>query len=446
MVALSNLTPIESQAMSALVVGGQTANLLTPVAATSAAVSDILAAAGEVVRIGDTTNAALANFNARVNDPITTSFSTGQPYGGAFITASTVSQITPVNFDRSLSSSTQTLSRVPPAQARALSARTDVVITSDADLATAMAVVFANTAAEFKQAFSIDLTDDAAITPVRPGASSPGVGPVVVAIPPVTLHPDLAELSAFVSQVATSFGNVEGLAGVVASVWVGGLGMSVNVFGASVTGIPKTINRGIYGDIVRSANDITQTAPIDIVDYGFQQNRFNLTVALAIDHGLTGTLTSLMTSSLVSPVTHQVITNRLASVASRGDAAMLATMFTLLGVTAIPDPESLLTILLGSLRPSDRETAAPPPVTVASGITIATTANPLTTAQLLSHITTMLTTASIPAPEIFHRNTCDSILCSQPLVNVRLVGKTPPDILATLLDPTTVRMARMFDA
>ena len=433
--ATNNLTQVEARALTALAAGGQLANLLAPSAATSAAVSDILAAAGEVVSLVNTANAALSTFAAAINDPITTSFSNGQPYGGTFITSPTVTQITPVNFNQILSSSTQTLAQISAEQIAALSAQTGVIINTDADLAAAMAVVFANTAAEFKLSFSINLSDTAAITPL---VHVPISVSRVVSIPPLTAKPNIAALSNFITTIASSFPNTPGIAGVAASIWVDNLGVAVNVFGASAIGVPPKIDRGVYGDISGVAGGITDTVPISLVDYSFQQNQFNLTVALAIDHGMTTTLMSLLGSSLVTPATYQAIKNRLSSVASRGDAAMLSAMFIVLGVNNIPNPLAILTTLISSLGSNNQTVFA------ASGITISTTTNNLTTGQIISYITTMLTLTGLTANDIFQQSTCDSVLCSQSLFNVELIKGSDAAIVAGLLDDITIKMASMF--
>ena len=119
--ALTNLSGVESQALSALAAGKKVVNLLSPGGATGAAVSDILKAAGSVVQLVNTAEAALATFKTHTNDPITSAFSSGQPYGGTFITSPIVSQITPASLDQSSSSTTQNLSQISQQQQTALS-------------------------------------------------------------------------------------------------------------------------------------------------------------------------------------------------------------------------------------------------------------------------------------------------------------------------------------
>lgn len=440
MINPSNLTAIESKALSALAAGGRVANLLSPGGATSAAVGDILAAAGSVVQLVNTVDAALASFISPINDPIGSSFSSGQPYGGTFITSPTITQLTPVNFNQSSSSSTQNLSQLSRAQQTALSARTGVSLTTDADLAAAMATLFSQAQVNFKLAFSIDLKNTAAIIPPSPATTAPTT---TVAIPPLTPRPNIKALSDFISQVIGSFPNTPGIEGVAASIWVDGLGISVSATGTPIAGIPSGISNGIYADITGSAHSVTGSTPVTIVDYSQQQNRFNLVVALAIDNGLSGTLTSLLGTSMTSPVTIQVIKNRLSSVAQRGDAAMLSTMFTALGVHNIPNAVVLLSSLLMSLNPSDHPGKTPPTIT-ASGIVLTTTTPPLPMTALLSFIEAMLTLVGTTIGAICSQNTCDSVFCSQPLLNVDMIKSINRKVITSLLGSVVVDMACMF--
>ena len=440
--ATSNLTSSEQTALSALAAGARTISLLSPGGATNAAVSDILSAAGSAVQFINTANAALTALTSPSNDPIAASFSTGQPYGGTFITSPTVTQLTPVDFSQALSSSTQSLSQLSSAQQSALSAQTGVTLNTDADLATAMATVFSQAQANFKLAFSVDLTDASAITPVASTTVAPTA--TTVAIPPLTLNPDMTALSNFVAQIAPSFSNVPGIEGVAAGVWTDGLGVSVGSNGNAISGIPTNLASGPYSDISSAAGTLTGTTPVTVVDYSFQQNQFNVVAALAIDHGLTNTLSTLMTTSLVNKATSQVIINRLASVAQRGDASMLNTMFNILGLSGLPNSQALLTNLLYNLRPSDQTNTTPMPTITSGGVTLDTASNSLTTAQLLALINIMLLFSGLTIQEVCSQNTCDSVLCSLNPVNVSVIKSINRQVITSLLDAPTVSMAYMF--
>jgi len=439
----SSITTVEQQALSTLVAGARVVSLLSPGGATNAAVGDILAAAGSAIQFVNTANAALSILTTPIKDPIGTSFSTGQPYGGTFITSPTVTQLTPVNFSQSLNATTQALSLLSLAQQVALAAQTGITLLTDADLAIAMAVVFSQTQANFKLAFSIDLTNSASFTPI-PYATIPIVD-TTITILPLTASPDMTALSDFITQVAISFPNVVGIAGVAASIWVGGLGVAVDASGVDILGIPSTISTGSYGDIITAAGGLVSgLAPVTIVDYSFQQNQFNLVTALAIDHGLSGTLTSLMGSSMVTDVTRQVIKNRLASVSQRGDALTLSVMFTILGVNNIPDAPGILTNLLTNLQPSDQTTTGKSPTVVSSGIVLATATPTYTTSQLITYINSMLTQIGTTINTLCSQNTCNSIFCSLPLLNVAMMRKINQTILTELLSSSVVEMAYMF--
>ena len=163
----TNLTLSESQALSALVTGGRVANLITPGGAVNAAVNDILSAAGGVISLVNTANSALSSFaRVAINDPITTSYSTGQPYGGTFITSPTTALMTQVDFNQSLISSTQALSQLSLAQQIALSAQTGTVLNNDADLSAALAVQFSSYQSNLKLSFSINLSNDINFVPI----------------------------------------------------------------------------------------------------------------------------------------------------------------------------------------------------------------------------------------------------------------------------------------
>ena len=470
--ASSNLSSVESQALSALELGGSVANLLSPGGAAGAAVGDILAAASDAFSLVNTANAALANFATPPNDPIAAAFSGGQPYPGAFITSPQITQLTPVNFSQALASSTQALSQLSTAQQTALSAQTGVTLNTDADLASAMSVVFAQTQNNRQLAFSINLNDTAAITPVASTTitsgtrgttpreiisttggtttvsttGTPSATPVAITIPPLTVSPNMTNLSAFVSQISGSFPNTPGVSGVAASIWVDGLGVSVNASGTPIMGVPVGIGTGLLSDISTAAiNAVPTIPPVIVVDYSVQQNQFNLVVALSIDNGLTTTITSLMASPLVTPATYQVIKNRLLSVAQRGDAAMLATLFTILGPTDTPNEIVLLTVLLSNLQPIDQPNAtiATPTIT-ASGITITTTSNALTTAQIIADVNTMLTFLDLTITEICSQNTCNEIVNGQSLLNSIIIADFNQPVIENLLGTTTVQMAMML--
>ena len=495
MFATNNLSQIESQAMTALAVGGQIANLLAPSAATSAAVSDILSAAGDVVQIVNTANAVLSTFTSAINDPITSAFSTGQPYGGTFITTPTITQILPVNFDQALRTSTQALSQISPPQITALSAQTGTMITNDADLATAMGISFSNTTNTFKIPFSSNLSDSSTITPYTTAST---IIPQTIVIPPITAQPNISMLSSFVSSVAPSFPNTPGIAGVASSVWVDHLGSATSNTGTPVTGVPSSISTGVYSDITSMASQHVALTPTSVVDYSDQQNTFNTTVALAIDNGLVSVLSDLLSSSMVTDETRQVMINRLDSVSRRGDVTMLNYMVTYLNsYTTIPNDESLVATTMSNLRPSDETKMTSPqntsfynsalgttnsgyytgvagglstfptpvspmaqsgvtstspiasvpdplPIVTASGIPITTTTTPLTASQLTNQISTLLTTLGRTPQQIFSQNTGGSVFNGQPLLNASLIRQSNQTVTQSLLDPTTTQMAMMF--
>jgi hypothetical protein len=442
-VASSNITVVQQQALTSLVAGSRVVNLLSPVGAVGAAVGDILAAAGSVVNFVNTANAALTTLVTPINDPIGTSFSAGQPYGGTFITSPTVTQLTPVNFSQSLNTSTQSLSQLSPAQQIALSAQTGVMLLTDADLAVAMATVFSLTQANFKLAFSINLA--ASTTVITPPVFTSITTAPTVAIAPLTATPNMTALSAFVAQVSSAFPNITGIEGVAASVWVDGLGVTVGSTGAAIVGVPADISSGSYNDITTAASGlIPGLIPVTVVDYSYQQNQFNLVTALAIDHGLSATLTALMATSMVTDATLQVIKNRLNSVAQLGDAAMLDTMFTILGANNIPNAPALLTNLLVNLNPSDQATTSVAPTITASGITLDTATPSLSTSSLLTYINSMLSLVGTTIQTLCTQNTCNSIFCSQSLLNIPMIKKINLALITSLLGQSTVQLAYMF--
>lgn len=440
--SINNLSVVQQQALSAVASGQRVVNMLTPGGAARSSVGDILAAATNVVQFVNTANAALSNFRTFTNDPITTSFSTGQPYPGAFITSPTVTQLTPVNFSQLLSATTQTLSQLSAAQQAAITGRTGVILTTDADLATAMASMFNQLQSNSTLAFSVDLANTTSFVPITPQIVTT---PTTISIPPLTMSPDMVALSNFVSSISASFPNTPGIEGVAASVWVGNLGVSVSDTGVPYAGVPSSISSGLYNDITTLAGTFApSTTPITIVDYSFQQNQFNVLVAAAIDNGLSSTLSTLMATPLATTVTTQVIKNRLSSVALRGDASMLSVLFTTLGVNDIPNAHSLLAMLLGNLQPSDQVSGKSTPKVTASGIPLTTTTTSMTTAQMIVTIQAMLTQTGVTIQQICSQNTCNSVFCSQNLLNIPLIKSINTKVIEALLDTTTVQMALMF--
>ena len=512
--ASTNLSAIEGAALSAVASGARAVSMLAPVGAIGAAVGDILSAAGDVVDFVNTAEAALASFISPINDPIRVAFSVGQPHGGVFITAPTVTNVVPVNFSASLSISTSLVSRFSAAQLLALAARVAVgefigpisisagiSITTDAELSIAMALMFSQIQVNLKLGFSIDISDDSIILPLVASeslsftvttngittttATSETITPTsvtiitsglsntngttvsvsnttistttsnyyqttnttvvftTVVIPPISLSPNVAALSAFVAGIAGSFPNIPGIEGVAASIWTDNLNTSTGDSGSPITGVPSNIPSGVYNDITTITNNIISVSPITVVDYSYQQNQFNLIVALSIDNSLGTTLASLLGSSLVTSTTTKIIKNRLKSVAQRGDVVMLNTLITLLGQTGIPDPTSLLITLLTNLNPSDQpiRTATK---TIASGITITTTTTPLTTAQMIASLNTILASLNMTIQELCCLNTCNSIFCSQSLLNVPFIKSMNRAVLEGLLGTEPVDMAYMF--
>lgn len=470
-------------ALTILAVEARNAGLLAPIGAATAAVGDILAAAqSTVATIANTANAALANFLAPINDPVALTFSAGQPYAGAFITTPTFTQIAPLNFSASLSFSTQALALMSPFQIAALEINTGITIVTDANLAAAFGMMFSNVTANFTLGFSINLGVSAMITPI-PAYIGIGTEDFTYAMMPFTPFADQLALGVFVSSIALSFPNVIGIEGVAASVWVGTLGVSVGAQGSFVSGIPPQLAPQVYTDINTAANTMVPQTPVALVDYSYQQNYLNTVVALAIDNGLTTTFTSLLTSSMVTPVTWQVIKNRLPSVAWRGDALMLNTMVTALGVANVPYPTQLMSTLLTHTKPTDAvsQTTTDPgvgnlagggkiavtplttvtpltggtaptavipkiPIVTVGGVTLTTTTTPQTTAQTLTAINSLLTTLNLTANTIFTQNTCTGVMCSQPILNASLIAASASGIAASLLATNTVALAKALMA
>ena len=428
-------------ALSALSSEKRIINLLSPGGAASAAVSDIIAAAGGVISLSNTTNSALASFSSRVNDPIAASFSTGQPYGGTFITAPTTSQMNQINFNQSASSSTRSLSQLSTAQQLALAEQTGIALVTDADLAIALATNFARVQNNFKLAFSVNISDNSTIVPI---VTTDSTTPEVITIPSLTTSPNINEISSFVSDAVTSFPNVTGIAGVAASVWVGNLGVVVSGTGTPISGIPSNIDGGVYGDITAAASGMITLPTVTVVDYSTQQNKFNLVVALTIDNGLVTTFNTLMTSDLVNSATIQVIKNRLNSVAQRGDVAMISAMITNLGINNTPSIIPLLTILLSNLNPSDQTNSSVLSTIVASGIPITTTTTQLSTTELLAGIRALLTLFGVTIIQICSQSTGGVVFDGMTVLNTKIMNKINRPILKTLLDATTVDLSLMW--
>jgi hypothetical protein len=457
----ANLSTANQQLLTAKAAAAVSVNLLAPSGAIKAAVGDILAAAAPVAKFVNTANAKLASLVSAINDPISISFSAGQPYGGTFITSSVVDQLTPVDFNVSLNVSTQAVALLSAQQLLALSLRIadiqslqlslnasisvggGISISTDLNLAAALAVVFSGVQINLRLGFSVDIGVSTNISPLAAGVQISALTGISIA--PLTVNPDINALANFVSYVSPSFPNIPGIAGVAASIWVDNLGAATNVSGATVVGIPKGITTGSYTDITGATSNYAVQPSVNIVNFSQEQNKFNLVVALAIDHGLTTTLTQLMGASPVTPNTTLVVKTRLDSVAQRGDAAMLYTMLSLLTATDIPYPQEHIITLLTNLNPSDQPNVSttPPPVT-ASGMPIETVSNPLTTSQLITYINSILVLTGITAAQLFSRNTCTGVLCSLPLLNVGLIKRTNKIIAETLLSTTTVEMANMF--
>lgn len=437
----TNLKSAEQLALSALAQGGRVANLLAPGGAVGAAVGDILSAAGDVVKLVNTVDTTLASFTSSLNDPIKNLFSKVQPYAGTFITSPTVAQLTRIDFSQLLSSTTNAISNIASGQLSALAGRTGISINTDADLSTAMGTLFTQTTDNLKAAFSVNLSDITSIIPT----SVTSTLSQIVSIPPLTEVPDINQLSSFVSQVSKSFPNISGIEGVAASIWSNGLGNAVDTTGNSIPGIPSNIDRGVLSDITGSISNITGTTLPSTTDYAFQQNKFNLTTALSVDNGLSGSLSTLLSSGNGTDETTQVIKNRLDSVAQRGDASMLGTMFTSLGQNDIPDATSHITTLLQNVAPVDYMNTTTPPTIVASGIPITTTVTPQKSTDILNSVNTLCELGGTTINNICTQNTGNNITFGgQSLLNAPLMKSMNRGILSSLTDPTVVNMAHMF--
>jgi hypothetical protein len=419
---------------------GQVAALLSPNGVVGSAVTDILAAADTAVAIADTANAVLSDFKAIMNDPIQISFSEGQPYSGTFITAPTVA-LMPLSLSlSSLASSTIGVALLSAAQIAVLAARTGIDILNDVDLATAMASLFTEYTSNVSVSFSIDLTDSSGFAAVTYADTTDEE----YAVPVISINPT-ENLTYFVASISSSFPNTPGIAGVAASVWVDGLGISVSISGETVPGVPYGIDSGVYADITSQALSLVPTAtPVALVDYSYQQNYLNVVVALSIDNGLVDTFNQLMGSSMVTAVTTQVIINRLGSVAARGDTSMLLAMITVIGPSNVPNSLALQSSLITALQPTDVTTTYKNPTFTAAGVTLTTNANAKDLAGTVTDVQAIGTALGTTIQNVFSQNTCSSEFCSQQLWNVPMMKAANQTILAALADPTTIKMANMF--
>lgn len=417
-------------------------SLLSPSGIIGNAVSDILTVASDIASIENTANAALSSFISPTSDPIQSSFSRGQPYSGTFITSPTVNLIPISLIDQALSSSTIGVALLSAVQIAALVARTGIDIVNDVDLANAMASIFTEFSNNRQLAFSVDLTNTQGFdtynytTPVDNSYY----------IPLLTESPNTEDLIYFITSIAGMFSNTPGIEGVVASVWVDGLGISVTSNGTSAVDVPQNINNGLYTDITGSATGLIPTStPIALVDYSYQQNLLNTTLALAIDNGLVSTVNDIMTSPLVTPVSYQIIKNRLQSVVLRGDTSMTIALINQLGPTNVPDPKQLISTLMQYLFPNDvLNSKSSTTVFYANNTKITTNVSSKSLAELIADITSILTTLGITIEQVFSQNTCNSIFCSQSLLNVPMMKSANQQVIEALFTKSTVQMANMF--
>lgn len=425
--------------------------LLSASGVVSATVGDILAAASDVQTIENTANSVLSAFVSAINDPIQTSFSQGQQYSGTFITAPTV-QLTPLSLTTTaLSTSTEALSQLSCAQIEALAARTGIDIISDTDLAEATAFLFNELSTIASLAFSIALDDSCicgctAVTSTT--TTTEDTTETTYTIPSITTTADQTTqtaLASFISSTIGSFPNTPSFTAVATSVWVEGLSVSTDTSGSVISGVPQTLSNATYTDIsTQTTALVPSSTPVTLIDYSTQQNLLNTTLALAIDNGLTETVTDLMGSSLVTPVSTQVIKNRLGSVAARGDTTMFNTLVNILGASNVANQQSLLSTLIGSLTPTDLTTDSNSTVFYAGGSVITTNTNQKTLAELIADVNTVLTTLDLTIEEVFSQNTCSSVFCSQSLLNIPLMLTANQTVLSSLFSSTTVQMANMF--
>lgn len=452
-------------------------NLLSPSGAVGATVDDILTAASDVALVANTANAILSDFLSPTNDPIQTSFSNGQPYAGTFITAPTV-LLTPLSLASQLvSSSTSALSLLACGQIEALAERVGFAILNDLGLAQAMSFLFNEVSTIANLAFSIALDVECicGCTEVTPFYYPANDTSVTYAIPSITPNPNTENLSAFVSTISSSFPNTPAIGAIAESVWVDGYGVSVGTGGTPISGVPQNIDNGVYNDINNSvAGLIPGSNPVVLVDYSYQQNLLNTVLALAIDNGLIATITELLASDMATAVSIQVILNRLGSVAARGDTALFLALITALGATNIPNKTVLVSNLIASLQPTDLPSntssnglgtttgsissngTSTAGTTGSSGIgsvifmigstTINTSTNAKTLAELVSDINAILILLGLTIQEVFSQSTCDSVFCSQSLLNVKRMSAANQTVLEALMPPTTVQMAQMFAA
>lgn len=421
--------------------GARIQALLSSSGAVGSTVTDILTAAEDVAAIADTANAALSTFQAAVSDPIQISFNAGQQYAGSFITAPTAALIPLEIAEQALASSTIGVALLSAAQIAALVVRTGITIVNDVDLARAMTALFQEHSTNLQIGFSINLYDSSAFTNY---SYVPSVNNIYTIIP-LSPSPNIVSLTFFTGQVSGFFPNTPNIGGVIASVWVDGLGISVSSTGTDLVGIPGSVDPNLYADITGNATSFGAPTPTVTVDYSYQQNYFNTVIALSIDNGLSTTFTGLMSNALVNDTTRQVIKNRLPAVALRGDTGMLIAMIQALGTTNVPNKTALLASIISSANPSDvPSTNTNPVVFYAGGSQITTTASQKTLADTITDLNTIATTLGVTAQEAFTQNTCDSILCSQSLLNVAMVKAANQKVLNQLFSPTIIAMANLF--
>lgn len=425
--------------------------LLSPSGAIGSAVGDILDAASDVALIEETAIAALSNVQSFINDPIQVSFSNGQPYSGAFITAPTA-QLMPMTLSPlTLAASTLALAALTCEEIAALAARVGFAILTDVDLALALAAQFEDLISILKSGFSINLLLEClcGCEDVESYSYPTLDNTQYYYIPACTTFiQDPNALTSFVSTISSSFPNTPGISGIATSVWVEGLGVACNADGTPIAGIPSDIDAGTYNDIANSLLGLAPSTTIaTTVDYSHQQNLLNVTVALAIDNGLATIFTNLMTNGMVTLATTQVILNRLGSTAARGDTTMFLAMVTALGpANAPPDILALLAALIAGAKASNatNTNSTAPQKFYAGGVLITTNTNTQTVTQIVDNINAILTLLGLTIQQVFNQSTCNSIICSSSLWNVHAIQAVSGPVMEALIDPVTVKMAKMF--
>ena len=421
--------------------GARIQALLSSSGAVGSTVTDILTAAEDVAAIADTANASLSTFQAAISDPIQVSFNNGQQYAGSFITAPTASLIPLEITEQALASSTIGVALLSAAQIAALVVRTGISIVNDVDLAQAMAALFNEHTSNLQIGFSINLFDSSAFTNYN---YTPAYNNSYTIIP-LSPNPSIESLTYFTGQVSGYFPNTPNIGGVIASIWVDGLGISVSATGAEISGIPGSVDPNLYADITGNAVNFGAPTPTITVDYSYQQNYFNTVIALSIDNGLSTTFTGLMSNPLVNDTTRQVIKNRLPAAALRGDTGMVLAMIQALGATDVPNKTSLLASIITGANPSDAPSTIANPITFyAGGSQITTTTAQKTLADTTTDLNAIATTLGVTAQDAFTQNTCDSILCNQSLLNVAMVKAANQKVLNQLFSPTIIAMANLF--